>query len=74
MYGMLTWRFDYQRFVKIHVQKRSMTIISFHEVLTEACLKQLEILKTDDLYDLNCLEVVNNYNKRKLTGYILDFV
>ena len=72
-YGILAWGFEHQRFVKI--QKRFIRIISLstYNAHTEPWFKQLRILKINNLFDLNCLKFVYNYNKGELPSYFLDF-
>ena len=72
-YGILAWGFEHQRFVKI--QKRFIRIISLstYNAHTEPWFKQLGILKINNLFDLNCLKFVYNYNKGELPRYFLGF-
>ena len=72
-YGILAWGFEHQRFVKI--QKRFIRIISLssYNAHTEPWIKQWRILKINNLFDLNCLKFVYNYNKGELPSYFLDF-
>ena len=72
-YGILAWGFEHQRFVKI--QKRFIRIISLstYNAHTEPWFKQLRILKINNLFDLNCLKFLYNYNKGELPSYFLDF-
>ena len=73
LYGILAWGFDHQRLVKI--QKRFIRIISLstYNAHTEPWLKHFEILKINNLFDLNCLKFIYSYNKRELPNYFLDF-
>ena len=70
-YGILAWGFEHQRFVKI--QKRFIRIISLstYSAHTEPWFKQLGILEINNLFDLNCLKFVYNYNKGGLPRYFL---
>ena len=72
-YGILAWGFEHQRFVKI--QKRFIRIISLstYNAHTEPWFKQLGILKINNLFDLNCLKFVYNFNKGELPRYFLGF-
>ena len=73
LYGILAWGFDHQRLVKI--QKRFIIIISLstYNAHTEPWFKHFEILKINNLFDLNCLKFIYNYNKRELPNYFLNF-
>ena len=73
LYGILAWGFDHQRLVKI--QKRFIRIISLstYNAHTEPWFKHFEILKINNLFDLNCLKFIDNYNKRELPNYFLNF-
>ena len=73
LYGILAWGFDHQRLVKI--QKRFIRIISLstYNAHTEPWFKHFEILKINNLFDLNCLKFIYNYNKRELPNYFLNF-
>ena len=64
--------FDHQRLVKI--QKRFIRIISLstYNAHTEPWFKHFEILKINNLFDLNCLKCIYNYNKRELPHYLID--
>ena len=63
LYDILAWGFDHQRLVKI--QKRFIRIISLstYNAHTEPWFKHFEILKINNLFDLNCLKFTYNYNK-----------
>ena len=73
LYGILAWGFDHQRLVKI--QKRFIRIISLstYNAHTEPWFKHFEILKINNLFDLNCLKFIYNYNKKELPNYFLNF-
>ena len=73
LYGILAWGFDHQSLVKI--QKRFIRIISLstYSAHTKPWFKHFEILKINNLFDLNCLKFIYNYNKRELPNYFLDF-
>ena len=63
LYDILAWGFDHQRLVKI--QKRFIRIISLstQNAHTEPWFKHFEILKINNLFDLNCLQSIYDYNK-----------
>ena len=57
------------------VQKRFIRIISLstYNAHTEPWFKHFEILKINNLFDLNCLKFIYNFNKRELPNYFLNF-
>ena len=57
------------------IQKRFIRIISLstYNAHTEPWFKQLGILKINNLFDLNCLKFVYNFNKGELPRYFLGF-
>ena len=72
-YRILVWGFEHQRFVKI--QRRFIIIISLstYNARTEPWFKQLGILINNNLFGLNCLNFVYNYNQGELPHYSLGF-
>ena len=72
-YGILAWGFVYQRFVKLQIRFMRIITLSTYNAHTEPLFKNLEILTNKNLFDLNCLKFVYNYDKGELPNHFLNF-
>ena len=68
-YGILAWGFECSRIVKI--QKKLIRIITCakYNAHTEPLFKAMDILKVDDLFNLNALKFYYNHSHDKLPHY-----
>ena len=72
-YGILAWGFEHLRFIKL--QKRFLRIISLsnYNAHTEPIFKRLEIITIKNLFDLNFLKFVYDYQKGELLDHFSKF-